>query len=60
MDSRGHIDAATRERSRADGLTDSDLLEVVANVAAMTLTNYANNLIDTVNDFPAVDVALAA
>lgn len=60
VDSRGHIDAATHERSRADGLTDSDLLEVVANVAATTLTNYANNVADTVIDFPAVDVALAA
>ena len=34
------------------------MMEVVANVAVHTFTNYANELADTVIDFPRVEVRL--
>lgn len=60
VDARGHVDAAALDGYRNAGLTDGDLLEVVANVAATTLTNYTNNVARTEIDFPTVTVALAA
>lgn len=56
----GHVAPGDIDRFRAAGLSDGDLMEVVANVAATTFTNYANNLARTEIDFPAVPLALAA
>jgi len=58
VEARGHIDADELQRFKGAGLSESDLLEVVANVAAATLTNYANNIARTKIDFPVVEVAL--
>ena len=60
VDARGHVDAAVLDGFKANGLSPGDLLEIVANVAATTLTNYANNVARTQIDFPVVNVALAA
>jgi uncharacterized peroxidase-related enzyme len=46
VDKRGHVDV--------DTLSEAELLEVVANVAATTLTNYINNVARTTIDFPVV------
>jgi uncharacterized peroxidase-related enzyme len=57
---RGHVDAASLDDFKVAGLSESDLLEIIANVVATTLTNYTNNVARTVIDFPVVDLALAA
>jgi hypothetical protein len=44
---------APNDRSRA-GLGDTDRLEVVANVALTTFTNYLNEVAGTDIDFPLV------
>ena len=44
---------------KADRLNDGDLPEVVANVVANTLTNYANNVARAEIDFPVVALQLA-
>ncbi|MDD3765220.1 MAG: carboxymuconolactone decarboxylase family protein [Nevskiales bacterium] len=60
VDARGHVGTAMLDRFKSDGLSNGDLMEIVANVAATTLTNYVNNVARTEIDFPAVDIALAA
>lgn len=60
VESRGSVAVDSLAAYRAAGLSDADLLEVVANAAATTLTNYANNLARTEIDFPRVPVRLAA
>lgn len=60
VEHRGNVSHATLERARAGGLTEADLLEIVANVGAMTVTNYVNNLAQTEIDFPIVPLKLAA
>ncbi|MEB0137655.1 MULTISPECIES: peroxidase-related enzyme [unclassified Undibacterium] len=57
---RGHVDVASMDQFKAAGLSEADLLEIVANVTVMTFSNYANNVARTVIDFPIVDVNLAA
>ena len=44
---------------KADGLAEGDILEVVANLVATTLTNYTNNAARTDIDFPVVALRLA-
>ncbi|RZU39279.1 carboxymuconolactone decarboxylase family protein [Edaphobacter modestus] len=44
--------------AREAGIDDGLMLEVVANVALHTLTNYSNRLVDTEIDFPVVQVNL--
>lgn len=60
VEQRGHVDTAKADQFKAAGLSDSDLLEIVANVTAMIFSNYANNLARTTIDFPVVDAKLAA
>jgi uncharacterized peroxidase-related enzyme len=55
---RGDIDDATFAAARAAGLTDEEIVEVVAHVALNVFTNYLNNVAQTAIDFP--EVALAA
>lgn len=50
---RGRVDDADLGAFRAAGYTDGDAMEVIANVALNTFTNYANHLADTEVDFPA-------
>ena len=54
VDKRGHVDTQTLDGFKADGLSEADILEVVANVVATTLTNYVNNVARTAIDFPVV------
>jgi len=46
--------------ARAQGVSDGEIVEVVANVALNILTNYVNHVAQTVVDFPAVAPASTA
>lgn len=59
VETRGHIKPVALDAYRKSGLSDEDMLEVVANVAATTLTNYTNNVARTEVDFPSVQLTLA-
>ena len=54
VEKRGHVDPQVLDGFKAEGLSEADLLEVVANVIATTLTNYINNTARTAIDFPVV------
>lgn len=54
-ESRGHLSNEQIAAARAAGINDSKLIEVIAHVAAQTLTNYLNNAALTEIDFPAID-----
>ncbi len=56
---RGALANADVEAVRAAGYSDAAIVEIVAHVAVNTLTNYINEVLGTVIDFPQVD-ALAA
>ena len=60
VEEHGHVPAVELDQLKATGLSEGDLLEVVANVALTTLTNYANNVARTAIDFPVVARELAA
>lgn len=51
-ESRGHLTDDQLAAAHDAGLTDSRIVEVVAQVAQLTLTNYLNNLAVTEVDFP--------
>jgi uncharacterized peroxidase-related enzyme len=55
---RGLISDEDLDTARKAGIDDSLMLEIVANVALHTLTNYANRLADTEIDVPVVEVTL--
>lgn len=46
--------------AREDGVDDSLMVEIVANIALNTLTNYNNRLADTEIDYPVVQLDLEA
>ncbi|WP_325086082.1 carboxymuconolactone decarboxylase family protein [Burkholderia contaminans] len=48
---RGNVSDADLTAARAAGLSDAQIVEVVAGVALNVLTNYINNLAETVIDF---------
>jgi uncharacterized peroxidase-related enzyme len=54
-ESRGHLSAEQLAAARAAGIDDAKIIEVIAHVAAQTLTNYLNNTALTDIDFPAID-----
>lgn len=54
-ESRGHLSSEQLEAARAAGINDVKIIEVIALVAAQTLTNYLNNVALTDIDFPAID-----
>ncbi|HEY8027585.1 MAG TPA: peroxidase-related enzyme [Burkholderiaceae bacterium] len=60
VEQRGHVDPASLDQFKAAGLTESDFLEIIANVSTMIFSNYANNVARTAIDFPVVDLKLAA
>jgi uncharacterized peroxidase-related enzyme len=60
VEHRGHVETKVLDGFKAAGLGETDMLEIIANVAAMTLSNFANNVARTEIDFPVVDVAAAA
>src|SRR5260221_9044833 len=51
---RGEVSDTDLLRARTAGLTDSDVVETVANVALNIFTNYVNHVARTVVDFPEV------
>lgn len=57
---RGHVSDAELAAARGQGLSDAEILEVVALVALNTFTNYVNHIAGTEIDFPAVDLAKAS
>ena len=58
VSSRGQVSDSSLLTARAAGLSDAEIIEIVANVALNILTNYFNLLAETVVDFPPVDVAV--
>ena len=58
--SRGQLADATLAAARAAGVTDAEIVDVVAHVALNVFTNYLNNVAQTTIDFPVVPVAAAA
>ncbi len=57
---RGEVSDADIAAARKAGLTDAELVEVVANVAVNVFTNYINEVFKTPVDFPAVSANRAA
>lgn len=51
---RAQLDDLDLAQARAAGLTDSQIVEVLAHVALNTLTNYVNHIAQTEIDFPVV------
>ncbi|MCF4997983.1 carboxymuconolactone decarboxylase family protein [Pseudomonas syringae] len=54
-ETRGRLSDEQIAAARAAGIDDAKLVEVVALIAAQTLTNYLNNLALPDIDFPAID-----
>jgi uncharacterized peroxidase-related enzyme len=54
VERRGHVGDVDLVEARRSGLTDGEILEVVANVALTTFTNYVNVVAGTDIDFPIV------
>src|SRR5262249_45944983 len=55
---RGHVSNEELERARKAGIDDGLVMEIVANVALNTFTNYVNEVDKTEVDSPLVDVKL--
>ncbi|WP_316157965.1 peroxidase-related enzyme [Cupriavidus sp. BIC8F] len=53
---RGQINDEDLATARAAGLTDSKIVEVIAEVALMTVTNLLNNVAGTTLELPPVDM----
>ncbi len=51
---RGHVGDADLAEVKAAGYDDAQVVEIVLHVALNTLTNYVNEVAETVIDFPAV------
>ncbi len=49
---RGQLSHVQLAEARTAGLSDAKIVEVIANVSLLTLTNYLNNLAATEIDFP--------
>ena len=52
---RGKVSSEEIATVKAAGYADSDVLEIVLNVVANTLTNYVNHIAETEIDFPKVE-----
>lgn len=57
---RGKTSKADFDAVRAAGYSDAQIIEIVAHVALNTLTNYLNETLGTVIDFPGIDALSAA
>lgn len=60
LHTRGQLDDATLATARVAGLTDGEVVEIVAHVALNVFTNSLNNVAQTDVDFPLVAIATAA
>jgi uncharacterized peroxidase-related enzyme len=54
VEQRGHVATDALDQYKNAGLSEADMLEVIANVVATTFTNLTNNVARTVIDFPVV------
>ncbi|WPU96985.1 peroxidase-related enzyme [Mucilaginibacter sabulilitoris] len=54
IEARGQVSDADVEAVREAGYTDANVIEIVTLVAVYSLTNFFNNVIDPVKDYPAV------
>ncbi|MEO3726091.1 carboxymuconolactone decarboxylase family protein [Pseudomonas syringae] len=54
-ENRGHLNDEQIAAARAAGIDDKKIIEVIAVIAAQTLTNYLNNVALTDIDFPAIE-----
>ena len=59
VNARGHVSDADVRTVRDAGYTDAQVIEIVLHVALNTLTNYVNEVADTVIDFPVVTARAA-
>ena len=57
---RGHVDDADVAALKAAGFNEATIIEIVLHVALNTLTNYVNEVAQTVIDFPVVTARQAA
>lgn len=55
---RAHLGDEDLEEVRTAGVSDEEILEVIANVAVSTFTNYVNHIAGTEVDFPRVGLEL--
>jgi uncharacterized peroxidase-related enzyme len=55
---RGHLSNEELESARKAGIDEGLVMEIIANVALNTFTNYVNEVADTEIDFPEVQVKL--
>jgi len=53
---RGHISDDMLAEARAQGLTDSVLIEIISQVTLLVFTNLLNNVAHTTLDFPSVKI----
>jgi uncharacterized peroxidase-related enzyme len=60
VESRGSIGDADLSAARLAGLNDGLIVEVIAHVSYIMLTNFTNNVAQTDIDFPVVVLAIAA
>lgn len=56
VDHRGAVDDAELDRAREEGLSDGEIVEIVAHVTLHVFTNYLNRLVDPEIDFPVVEL----
>ena len=59
VNSRGHVSDDEVKAVKLAGYSDAQVVEIVLHVAVNTLTNYTNEVAQTVVDFPAVDALVA-
>lgn len=55
VESRGHPSDGALEGAREAGYSDEEILEMIANVALTTFSNYTNDLAGTELDIPKVE-----
>jgi len=56
---RGNLSDSDLSAARSEGVTESEIVEVVASVAINTFTNYFNHIAETEIDFPVVRTGAA-
>ena len=59
VETSGHVTDSDVSQLRQAGVTDSEVVETVANVIVNIFTNYLNHVAGTENDFPAVRAGMA-
>ena len=60
VEKRGWVEDSDLQGARDAGLTDGQIIEVIANVSLNIFTNYFNHAADTEVDFPSVQLPAGA